>query len=146
MVIIYPSKYRFCRPLLAALFTALWSIIMTCAHGSIPTTSHPNVNNIGYQAISTNPTKAAYSSITVTCPMAECNPYIHNIRPGKVDSLFLVSHFLDFVAGVWPLFIIHYWLCWSEPARSCSSMFFSWKSQEFQNHVLIRGRGMWKGQ
>ena len=31
-----------------------------------------------------------------------------SLRPGKVDSLFLISHFLDFEAGGWSLFIIDY--------------------------------------
>ena len=29
------------------------------------------------------------------------------VKPGKVDSLFPISHFLNFDAGGWSLFIIH---------------------------------------
>ena len=32
----------------------------------------------------------------------------YHIRPGKVDSLFPISHFLNFDAGGRSLFIIHY--------------------------------------
>ncbi len=34
------------------------------------------------------------------------------IRPGKVDSLFLISHFLNLTAGGRSLFIIHYQNSW----------------------------------
>ena len=35
-------------------------------------------------------------------------PFAAILRPGKVDSLFPISHFLNFDAGGWSLFIIHY--------------------------------------
>ena len=46
------------------------------------------------------------------CPGATCSSINtitnidHKLRPGKVDSLFPISHFLNFDAGGWSLFIM----------------------------------------
>ena len=63
------------------------------------------------------------------------------LRPGKVDSLFLISHFLDFETGKQPLFIIDY---------AEVNVSYSWqnttenhkRNKAFQNHVQIR-RHIW---
>ena len=62
------------------------------------------------------------------------------LRPGKVDSLFLISHFLDFETGKWSLFIIDYAEVNVIPGKILLKI--SKRNKAFQNHVQIR-RHIW---
>ena len=65
------------------------------------------------------------------------------------QSRFLASHRLLSIFRSGRAVIIHYRLCWNDPAWSCSYMFFLLKIKrviESLNHVQIRGRGTLKGQ
>jgi len=64
---------------------------------------------------------------------------LNYIRPDKVDSLFLISPFLDFEAGV-QSFIIEVNFSWQNTTENHH------RNKAFQNHVQIRGHGASKEQ
>jgi len=69
------------------------------------------------------------------------------LGPGKVDSLFLISHILDFEAGGWSLFIIDYAEVIQPGAvHKCFPTKNYKRNIALQNRMQIRGRGTSKGQ